>query len=123
MSSFLSSSSLGETNVMRKTTSVFHGYAIVDHEDIANAMEMLERSQDEQRQRLESGLVAKAERPLPNNVGLQKSAHQSINPQRRQALKNLLSRHVYVTLRLLREFRGGYIERPVELVNQYARQT
>jgi hypothetical protein len=54
MSSFLSSSSLGETNVIRKTTSVFHNYAILDREDIANAMEMLERSQDEQRQRLES---------------------------------------------------------------------
>jgi hypothetical protein len=54
MSSFLSSSSLGKTNVIRKTTSAFHGYAIVDREDIANAMEMLERSQDEQGQRLES---------------------------------------------------------------------
>jgi hypothetical protein len=40
--------------VIRKTTSVFHNYAILDREDIANAMEMLERSQDEQRQRLES---------------------------------------------------------------------
>jgi hypothetical protein len=63
-----------------KTTSVFHRYAIVDHQDIANAMEMLERSQDEQRRRSEAGLVAKAERPLPNNVGSQKSAHQSTTP-------------------------------------------
>jgi Phage integrase family len=59
-----------------KTTSVFHRYAIVDNQDIANAMEMLERSQDEQRQRLEA-LATKAERPLANNVGSQKSAHQS----------------------------------------------
>jgi hypothetical protein len=59
-----------------KTTSVFHRYAIVDNQDIANAMEMLERSQDEQRQRLEA-LVTKAERPLANNVASQKSAHQS----------------------------------------------
>ena len=33
-----------------KTTSVFHRYAIVDNQDIADAMDMLERSQDEQRQ-------------------------------------------------------------------------
>ena len=58
-----------------KTTSVFHRYAIVDNQDIANAMEMLERSQDEQRQRLE-GLVTKAERPLANNVASQKNSHQ-----------------------------------------------
>lgn len=32
-------------------------------------------------------------------------------------------RHVYVTLRLRREFRDGCTERPVELVNQYARET
>jgi integrase len=44
-----------------KTTSVFHRYAIVDNQDIADAMGMLERSQDEQRQRLEVGLVAKGE--------------------------------------------------------------
>jgi hypothetical protein len=42
-----------------KTTSVFHRYAIVDNEDIANAMEMLERSQDQQRQHLEEALAAK----------------------------------------------------------------
>jgi integrase len=60
-----------------KTTSVFHRYAIVDHQDIANAMEMLERSQDEQRQRLEAGLVAKAEMRLAYDVGSQKSTRQS----------------------------------------------
>src|SRR5271157_118170 len=42
-----------------KTTSVFHRYAIVDNEDIANAMDMLERSQDQQRQHLEEALAAK----------------------------------------------------------------
>jgi hypothetical protein len=36
-----------------KTTSVFHRYAIADNEDIANAMDMLERSQDQQRRHLE----------------------------------------------------------------------
>jgi hypothetical protein len=84
-----------------KTTSVFHRYAIVDHQDIANAMEMLERSQDEQRQRLEAGLVAKAERPLPNNVGSQKSAHQSTTPasSEKSALQSRL-RHVEASARV-----------------------
>jgi integrase len=36
-----------------KTTSVFHRYAIVDNQDVADAMDMLEKSQDQQRQRLE----------------------------------------------------------------------
>ena len=42
-----------------KTTSVFHRYAIVDNEDIANAMDMLERSQDQQRRHLENAVAAK----------------------------------------------------------------
>jgi hypothetical protein len=42
-----------------KTTSVFHRYAIVDNEDIANAMDMLERSQDQQRRHLEKAVAAK----------------------------------------------------------------
>ena len=42
-----------------KTTSVFHRYAIVDNEDIANAMDMLERSQDQQRRHLEKEGAAK----------------------------------------------------------------
>jgi hypothetical protein len=42
-----------------KTTSVFHRYAIVDNEDIANAMDMLERSQDQQRRHLEKAGAAK----------------------------------------------------------------
>jgi len=42
-----------------KTTSVFHRYAIVDHQDIADAMNMLEKSQDEQRQRLEAAVVTR----------------------------------------------------------------
>jgi Phage integrase family len=47
-----------------KTTSVFHRYAIVDNQDIADAMNMLERSQDEQRQRLETAVIpATASRP------------------------------------------------------------
>jgi integrase len=45
-----------------KTTSVFHRYAIVDNQDVADAMDMLERSQDEQRQRLEGVSAASAER-------------------------------------------------------------
>jgi len=42
-----------------KTTSVFHRYAIVDNEDIANAMNMLERSQDQQRRHLEKAVATK----------------------------------------------------------------
>jgi integrase-like protein len=42
-----------------KTTSVFHRYAIVDNQDIAHAMDMLEKSQDQQRQDLEQALAAK----------------------------------------------------------------
>jgi len=42
-----------------KTTSVFHRYAIVDNQDIAHAMDMLEKSQDQQRQDLEEALAAK----------------------------------------------------------------
>src|SRR5438876_9516473 len=42
-----------------KTTSVFHRYAIIDNQDIADAMNMLEKSQDEQRQRLERAAVAR----------------------------------------------------------------
>jgi Phage integrase family len=57
-----------------KTTSVFHRYAIVDNQDIADAMDMLERSQDEQRQRLEAGPVAKG--AVAINVGSQQSGHQ-----------------------------------------------
>ena len=41
-----------------KTTSVFHRYAIVDNQDVADAMDMLEKSQDQQRQRLEATLRA-----------------------------------------------------------------
>ena len=41
------------------TTSVFHRYAIVDNQDVADAMNMLEKSQDEQRQRLERAAVAR----------------------------------------------------------------
>ena len=40
-----------------KTTSVFHRYAIVDNRDIADAMGMLEKSQDKQRQDLEQALA------------------------------------------------------------------
>jgi integrase len=43
-----------------KTTSVFHRYAIVDNEDIASAMDMLERSQDQQRRHLEKAGAAKS---------------------------------------------------------------
>ena len=42
-----------------ETTSVFHRYAIVDNQDIADAMNMLEKSQDEQRQRLEAAVVTR----------------------------------------------------------------
>jgi integrase len=42
-----------------KTTSVFHRYAIVDNQDIAHAMDMLEKSQDQQRQELEQALAAR----------------------------------------------------------------
>ncbi len=63
-----------------KTTSVFHRYAIVDNQDIADAMDMLERSQDEQRQRLEVGLVAKGEGAVATNVGSQQSRHQRETP-------------------------------------------
>jgi len=42
-----------------KTTSVFHRHAIVDNQDIADAMDMLEKSQDAQRQRLGRILAAK----------------------------------------------------------------
>jgi len=51
-----------------KTTSVFHRYAIVDNQDVADAMNMLEKSQDEQRQRLERAAVARnASRPAATN--------------------------------------------------------
>ena len=59
-----------------KTTSVFHRYAIVDNQDIADAMDMLERSQDEQRQRLEVGPVAKGEGAVATNVDSQQCGHQ-----------------------------------------------
>jgi integrase len=36
-----------------KTTSVFHRYAIVDNQDVAVAMDMMEKSQDQLGQRLE----------------------------------------------------------------------
>lgn len=39
-----------------KTTSVLHRYAIVDNQDVADAMDMLEKSQDQLRQRLEDML-------------------------------------------------------------------
>jgi Phage integrase family len=42
-----------------KTTSVFHRYAIVDNQDVADAMNLLEKSQDEQRQRLERAALAR----------------------------------------------------------------
>ena len=38
---------------------MFHRYAIVDNEDIATAMDMLERSQDQQRRHLEKAGAAK----------------------------------------------------------------
>jgi hypothetical protein len=44
-----------------ETTSVFHRYAIVDNQDIANAMNMLERSQDDERLRLEGNVRARKE--------------------------------------------------------------
>ena len=50
-----------------KTTSVFHRYAIVDNQDVARAMDMLETSQDEQRQKLERALAAKGEQPIVIN--------------------------------------------------------
>ena len=46
-----------------KTTSVFHRYAIVDNQDVARAMDMLEISQDQQRQELERTLAAQRGRP------------------------------------------------------------
>jgi hypothetical protein len=63
-----------------KTTSVFHRYAIVDNQDIDAAMDMSERSQDEQRQRLEVGLVAKGEGAVGINIGSQPSAQQEKTP-------------------------------------------
>src|ERR1035441_7522276 len=51
-----------------KTTSVFHRYAIVDNQDVARAMDMLERSQDQQRQELERTLAAqRGQRIVINN--------------------------------------------------------
>src|ERR1035438_10162833 len=50
-----------------KTTSVFHRYAIVDNQDVARAMDMLERSQDQQRQELERTLAAKRGQPIVIN--------------------------------------------------------
>ena len=50
-----------------KTTSVFHRYAIVDNQDVARAMDMLETSQNEQRQELERALVAKRAQPIVIN--------------------------------------------------------
>ena len=38
---------------------MFHRYAIVDNQDIAHAIDMLEKSQDQQRQDLEEALAAK----------------------------------------------------------------
>jgi integrase len=43
-----------------KTTSVFHRYAIVDNQDIADAMNTLERSEDDERLRFEGRIVARA---------------------------------------------------------------
>jgi len=71
-----------------KTTSVFHRYAIVDNQDIANAMDMLEKSQDQQRQQLEQTLAAmggqtrakidgsttEANRREPQSISSEKSA-------------------------------------------------
>jgi integrase len=50
-----------------KTTSVFHRYAIVDNQDVARAMDMLERSQDQQRQELERTLAAQRGQPIVIN--------------------------------------------------------
>jgi hypothetical protein len=49
------------------STSVFHRYAIVDNQDVARAMDMLERSQDQQRQELERTLAAKRSQPVVIN--------------------------------------------------------
>jgi integrase len=58
-----------------KTTSVFHRYAIVDNQDIADAMNMLERSQDDERLRLEGGLLGRTEQPVTIHVGPQPGSH------------------------------------------------
>ena len=50
-----------------KTTYVFHRYAIVDNQDVARAMDMLEASQDQQRQELERSLAAKSGQPIVIN--------------------------------------------------------
>jgi hypothetical protein len=65
-----------------KTTFVFQRCAIVDNQGIADAMvchamDMLKRSQDEQRQRLEVGLVAEA---VASDVASLQSGHQRETP-------------------------------------------
>jgi hypothetical protein len=59
-----------------KTTSVFHRYAIVDNQDIADAMNMLERSQDDERLRLESNVRVREEQPVTINPGSRPAFHQ-----------------------------------------------
>ena len=67
-----------------KTTSVFHRYAIVDNQDIADAMDMRKKSQDAQRQRLggifaakENQSVAVGESSPPNPPQLEAPASSS----------------------------------------------
>ena len=43
---------------------VFHRYAIVDNHEVARATDMLERSQDQQRQELERTLAAQRGQPI-----------------------------------------------------------
>ena len=70
-----------------KTTSVFHRYAIVDNQDIADAMDMLEKSQDAQRQRLggifaakenQSAAISESSQPNPPQPETPASSPQSL---------------------------------------------
>jgi integrase len=77
-----------------KTTAVFHRYAIVDNQDVAEAMGMLEKSQDQQRERLEQLLAARGSSQLETM-----SAHLQPEPSRLEA-KSSYSENSPVTSRL-----------------------
>jgi hypothetical protein len=95
-----------------KTTSVFHRYA--DNQDIADAMDMLEKSQDAQRQRL-GGTFAAKKTNRPRSVS--PPSQIPLNLKRpRVPPRASLEHHVYITLRSLKRFLGVCIAEQRELV-------
>ncbi len=95
-----------------KTTSAFHRYA--DNQDIADAMDMLEKSQDAQRQRLGGTFAAKENQSAAISESSQPNPPQPETPA--SSPRASLEHHVYITLRSLKRFLGVCIAEQRELV-------